>query len=96
MLQEHCRQKAAERPAAGSAWNDSGGLVFTSRWGEPLYPDAVSALMRKLISQYNKSAVPPARPMPRARLHDLRHLHATTALLAGVPVHVVAARLGPC
>jgi integrase len=33
-------------------------------------------------------------PLPRARLHDLRHLHATTLLLAGVPVHVVAARLG--
>ena len=29
-----------------------------------------------------------------ARLHDLRHLHATTLLLAGVPVHVVAGRLG--
>jgi integrase len=27
-------------------------------------------------------------------LHDLRHLHATTLLLSGVPVHVVAARLG--
>ena len=26
--------------------------------------------------------------------HDLRHVHATTLLLAGVPVHVVAARLG--
>ena len=32
-------------------------------------------------------------PLPHARLHDLRHVHATT-LLAGVPVHVVAARLG--
>ena len=32
--------------------------------------------------------------LPHARLHDLRHLHATTLLLAGVPVHVVAARLG--
>ena len=31
---------------------------------------------------------------PHARLHDLRHFHATTLLLAGVPVHVVAARLG--
>jgi hypothetical protein len=30
----------------------------------------------------------------QARLHDLRHLYATTLLLAGVPVHVVAARLG--
>ena len=36
-----------------------------------------------------------ARPgAPEVRLHDLRHLHATTLLLSGVPVHVVAARLG--
>jgi integrase len=28
------------------------------------------------------------------RLHDLRHVHATPLLKAGVPVHVVAARLG--
>ena len=34
------------------------------------------------------------RPLPAARLHDLRHIHATTLLRAGVPVHVVAARLG--
>ena len=94
MLQEHCRQQAEERLAAGSAWNDSGGLVFTSRWGEPLYPDTVTALMTKLINRYNKAATPPAKPLPHARLHDLRHLHATTLLLAGVPVHVVAARLG--
>ncbi|MEU7890959.1 tyrosine-type recombinase/integrase [Microbispora bryophytorum] len=36
----------------------------------------------------------PAEPLPYARLHDLRHIHATTLLLAGVPVHIVAARLG--
>jgi integrase len=94
MLLEHHRHQAEERQAAGSAWNDSSGLVFTSRWGEPLYPDTVSALMSKLITEYNKSVSPPARPLPHARLHDLRHLHATTLLLAGVPVHVVAARLG--
>jgi integrase len=50
--------------------------------------------MNKLISQHNKAVAPSARPLPHARLHDLRHLHATTLLLAGVPVHVVAARLG--
>lgn len=33
-------------------------------------------------------------PLPMIRLHDLRHVHATLLLLAGVPVHVVAARLG--
>jgi integrase len=56
-----CRQ-VEECRSAGTAWNDNGGLVFTTRWGEPLYPDSLSAL--------------------------------TTLLLAGVPVHVVAARLG--
>ncbi len=32
--------------------------------------------------------------LPHARLHDLRHVHATTLLLAGAPVHVVSHRLG--
>jgi integrase len=94
VLREHRRQQAEERLAAGSAWTDNDDLVFTTRWGEPLYPDTVTALMSKLITKYNKSVTVPAQELPHARLHDLRHLHATTLLLAGVPVHVVAARLG--
>jgi len=94
IMREHRRRQAEERLAAGSAWTGSGGLVFTTKWGEPLYPDTVTALMKKLISQYNKKVATPAQALPHARLHDLRHLHATTLLLAGVPVHVVAARLG--
>jgi integrase len=50
--------------------------------------------MSKLVRQHNKSVSAPDEALPHARLHDLRHLHATTLLLAGVPVHVVAARLG--
>jgi hypothetical protein len=38
VLREHRRQQAEERLAAGSAWNDTDGLVFVTRWGEPLYP----------------------------------------------------------
>jgi integrase len=66
ILREHHRQQAEERMAAGSAWTDSDGLVFTTRWGEPLYPDTVTALMSKLISGYNKKVTgPPGRsPMP--------------------------------
>ena len=94
ILREHHRKQAEERLSAGTAWTDSGGLVFISRWGEPLYPDTVSALMTKLINNYNKAVTSPAQALPHARLHDLRHLHATTLLLAGVPVHVAAARLG--
>ena len=94
VLREHRRHQAEERLAAGSAWADTRGLLFTSRWGEPLYPDTVTALMSKLITQHNKSIMAADQALPHARLHDLRHLHATTLLLAGVPVHVVAARLG--
>lgn len=93
ILREHRRRQTEERLAAGSAWTDT-GLVFTNRWGEPLYPDTVTALMTKLINRYNQADPSPTRALPHARLHDLRHLHATTLLLAGVPVHVVAARLG--
>ena len=94
ILREHRRRQAAERQAAGPAWTDADGLVFATKWGEPLYPDTVTALIRKLITAYNKPVTAPERALPHARLHDLRHLHATTLLLVGVPVHVVAARLG--
>jgi integrase len=50
--------------------------------------------MAKLINTHNRSVTVPSQALPHARLHDLRHLHATTLLLAGVPVHIVAARLG--
>lgn len=92
ILREHARRQAEEQQAAGSAWTDHNGLVFTSRWGEPIYPDTVTALMTKLITTHNKSVMTSSLALPHARLHDLRHLHATTLLLAGVPVHVVAGR----
>jgi integrase len=52
--------------------------------------------MAVLINAHNRSedGEKPSDPLPHARLHDLRHIHATTLLLADVPVHVVAARLG--
>jgi integrase len=70
--------------------------VFATAWGEPIHPDTVSSLMAILINAHNdpEDGEKPSDSLPRARLHDLRHVHATTLLLAGVPVHVVAARLG--
>ena len=53
----------------------------------------MSSLIADLITSHNQRDAQ-AEPLPHARLHDLRHIHATTLLLAGVPVHVVAARLG--
>jgi integrase len=84
VLREYRRHQAEERLAAGSAWRESGSLVFTTRWGEPLYPDTVTALMSKLINNYNASASTADQRLPHARLHDLRHLHATTLQGSGV------------
>ena len=69
--------------------------VFRRELGEPLFPDTPTALMAKLQRQHNTSAAQAGTPgLPVIRLHDVRHLHATLLLKAGVPVHVVAARLG--
>lgn len=91
VLQAHRSRQAQERLLIESDWPDS-NLVFRTAFGKPLYPDTPSQLMPKLIEQYNRAN--PGKPLRRIRLHDLRHVHATTLLLAGEPVHVVAARLG--
>jgi integrase len=103
---EHRKRQLSERLAAGPNWRDS-DLVFTTEFGEPMHPDTPTSLSARFIRDHNEPAIagrgkghprqplpPPADPLPPARLHDLRHLHATTLLLAGVPVHVVANRLG--
>ena len=61
----------AERRAAGLNWQGDGALVFVDRRGRPLYPSAVSNLMAELVAKAG---------LPHMRLHDLRHLHATTLL----------------
>jgi integrase len=53
--------------------------------GLPLHPDLVSGRFRSLCRKLGITGV---------RLHDLRHLHATQLLAAGVPVRTVSGRLG--
>jgi integrase len=87
VLRQRKADQAAKQLKAGDSWRGTNdGYVFMTGWAEPMYPDTVTSLMTKLIWA-NKQ-------LPHARLHDLRHLHATTLLLSGVPVHVVAERLG--
>jgi integrase len=96
VLKEHRSLQAEERLLAGPGWRASDDYVFATGWGGPVHPDTVSSLVADLIEAHNATARESGvgEILPRARLHDLRHLHATTLLLAGVPVHVVAARLG--
>jgi integrase len=95
VLRKHLASQSAERLVVGAEWRGVEPYVFTTAWGEPVHPDTVSSLMAILVGRHNRTAAEAGRDLlPHARLHDLRHLHATTLFLAGVPVHVVAARLG--
>ena len=88
VLRQRKADQAAEQLKAGDSWRGAkDAYVFTTGWGEPIYPDTVTSLMTKLIrATTSRIKVPcPKDQLPHARLHDLRHLHATTLLLSGVP-----------
>lgn len=90
-LLRHRAAQERDRSIAGSSWVE-GDYVFRMQIGAPIYPDTPTALMAQLIRQYNQEH--PRQTLPVIRLHDLRHLHATLLLKAGVPVHVVSQRVG--
>jgi integrase len=76
--------QAAERLQWGGAWVDS-GLCFTREDGTPLHPEWLSDAFAWRVGRVG---------LPRIRLHDLRHTHASLGLAAGVPVKVMSERLG--
>jgi integrase len=59
--------------------------VFCRPDGEVLHPETVSAQFQTALTQ---------AALPRIRLHDLRHTHATLAIRAGVAPKVISERLG--
>lgn len=91
ILGRHREQQLVDRERAAGSWVEE-GHVFRMEIGSPIHTDTPYAVMRKVLLAYNEAH--PEEPLPVLRLHDLRHVHATLLLKAGVPVHVVAARLG--
>ena len=78
------KRQAGERLAAGPAWQDH-GLVFVDELGVPPHPETITRWWREAVARAG---------LPTIRLHDARHTAATMLLRAGVPVKVVAQRLG--
>lgn len=68
----------------GEAWQDN-DLVFCRDDGSPVHPDRFTQMFDKHVRDSG---------LPRIRLHDLRHTHATLALAAGIHPKVVSERLG--
>ena len=84
VLEAHRERQLAERDAALDAYQDR-DLIFADELGGPINPQRLTEAFAELRK---RSGVRPGR------LHDVRHSHATHLLTAGVPVHIVAARLG--
>lgn len=72
------KRSAGRQPLAGASVRD---VDFQRAWD----PEAITKAFRRVVI---------AAGFPDLRLHDLRHTHATLLLMAGVPVHEVAQRLG--
>ncbi|MBW3604149.1 MAG: site-specific integrase [Actinobacteria bacterium] len=77
-------QQAEHRLMCGPAWHDL-DLVVTREDGLWIHPDWFSELFRRRVA---------ALGLPKIRLHDLRHTHATLLLQAGVNAKIVSERLG--
>ena len=84
VLRAHREAQMLERAFAGDAYVD-GDLVFCDELGGPIHPDRLT----ERFGRHRKAA-----GIPVGTLHVLRHTAATLALTAGIPVHIVASRLG--
>ena len=83
-LRQHRIRQQIDRNTWSSDYQDR-DLVFCKEDGTPIHPHTFSQSFERLIA---KTA------LPRIRLHDLRHTHATIALKANVPIKVISERLG--
>ena len=78
------RKQVEERLLLGADYDDH-DLVFAQPDGRPTHPELVSRTFERLVAQTG---------LPKIRLHDLKHTHASLLLKAGVPIKVVSERLG--
>lgn len=83
-LRRHRAVQQLERDLAGPGYQDQ-DLVFVDELGRPIYP-------QRLGERFVRTRT--AAGLPTGTLHVLRHTHATIALTEGIPLHVVAARIG--
>lgn len=83
-LRRHRELQEADRAEWGSDYLDR-NLVFCKEDGTPIHPHTFSQAFERQVVKVD---------VPKIRLHDLRHTHATVALAAGIPVKVISERLG--
>ncbi len=84
LLRRHKVERQAEHIMMGRPLADD-DFVFSHADGTPLNPNTVSHTFSKIVVRAG---------LPYMRLHDLRHIHATMMLKAGIHPRIVQERLG--
>jgi integrase len=83
-LKEHRTRQDEERALVADGYHDH-DLVFARADGTPVHPDYFSQAFDRAVLRHQ---------LPKIRLHDLRHTHATLGFAAGIPAKVMSDRLG--
>lgn len=83
-LRQQKREQLERRFVLG-AGRDDAAYIFDRADGSPWHPDTFSWAFAELVRRSG---------LPRVRLHDLRHSHATIALAAGTDLKTISAALG--
>jgi len=83
-LKAHKKRQAQEKLLLGEAYQNN-GLVFCKEDGTPLDPREFTKRFQRHLEKAG---------LPKVRLHDLRHTHASLLLARGVHPKVVQERLG--
>lgn len=83
-LKTYRKRQLQEKLLLGEAYQDN-GLVFCKEDGSPLRPEEFTKRFQRHLEKAG---------LPKVRLHDLRHTHASLLLARGVHPKVVQERLG--
>ena len=90
MLVNHRKRQDEIKRLLGAGYHDE-GRIFCRPDGRPLHPERFSRQFLRMQETYNQAD--PDEPLPRLKLHGLRHTWATLALQEGIDIHVVSDRL---
>ena len=84
-LQAHRQRQDEDKRRIGARYKNEDLVFANSETGGPIHPDYFSQYFDRTVAKLE---------VPRIRLHDLRHTHASLGLAAGIQPKVMSERLG--
>lgn len=84
-IRQHKIRQSTFKLKLGGYYEKDYDLVFCREDGKPIYPRTLTTVFNRIIKKAG---------LPRIRIHDLRHTHATLMLESGISLKDVQERLG--